>query len=139
MDHQNLHRDALRTITSLNTRAIRAERILSRYEEEFATLQASFNQAKVDIQETARVMELLYETNRVLRDVVTCLVKQRDVTPDSEILKCSDRLLNILAQQVRRDVPDTSTEACIKPRETGATVFKGRANRYEGSQFFGRF
>ncbi|KAJ5291400.1 hypothetical protein N7478_000651 [Penicillium angulare] len=59
----------------------------------------------------AKVVELLYETNRVLRDVVDFLVKQKDITPGDEVLQISDRLCSILAQQVRKYEPYTSSGA----------------------------
>ena len=98
------YQEALRTIASLNTRATRAERMLSKYEQDLETLQNTLNQTNSDMQEMVKMVELLYETNRTLRDTVDILLKDRTIEPGNDVPALSEATLDMVAQRVQANM-----------------------------------
>lgn len=56
--------EILRTVAALSSRTVRAERIVSKYEQELTATRRTLEQTGIDFEETVKVAELLYETNR---------------------------------------------------------------------------
>ncbi|KAJ5090119.1 hypothetical protein N7532_008803 [Penicillium argentinense] len=91
--------EILRTIASLNTRAIQAERTAARYEQELARVQQSLVKKENDLEEAVRMAEILYELNRKLGSVTDYLLKQQERLDDTD---CSsfEAMFNILLKEV---------------------------------------
>ncbi|KAJ5203811.1 uncharacterized protein N7498_004690 [Penicillium cinerascens] len=67
--------EVLRTIATLNTRSVRAEKIIAKYKHNLATVRQSLAQTSNELDETIKVAELLYDVNRRLRTVTDYLLR----------------------------------------------------------------
>ncbi|KAJ6105194.1 hypothetical protein N7523_010277 [Penicillium sp. IBT 18751x] len=92
--------EILRTIATLNSRAVRAERIVTKYEQELAALRHSHQQMKSDFEETVKVAELLYETNRRVGVVTDYLLKHHGIHDDDEEPKSFEAMFTWVQKQV---------------------------------------
>ncbi|KAF3404018.1 hypothetical protein F1880_010325 [Penicillium rolfsii] len=92
--------EILRTIATLNTRTVRAERIIARYEQELSAARQSLAQTNHELEEIAKLAEILYETNRKLGAVTDYLLEQQTTKLGDQEPKSFDAVFNMVVKQV---------------------------------------
>ncbi|KAJ5369955.1 uncharacterized protein N7496_006047 [Penicillium cataractarum] len=100
--------EILRTIATLNTRAVRAERIIARYEQELSVARRSLTQANHELEEIAKLAEILYETNQKLGTVTDYLLEEQIIKLGDQESKSFDTVFNMVLKQVEdKSKPDS--------------------------------
>lgn len=113
--------EILRTIAALNTRCVRAEKIIAKQEHNLGAARQSQAQISNELDETVKVAELLYDVNRRLGTVTDYLLAQHGMALSDGEPKSVEFLINSMVNQ-------TGAEASAAPsseRNGNVTADKG--------------
>ncbi|CAI7597191.1 unnamed protein product [Penicillium pancosmium] len=102
--------EVLRTITTLNTRAVRAERLASKYEHELAVERQLSAQVKQELEDLSKVAEILYESNCRMGVVTDFLIRQQEIKQPEEKPRSFEVMFNLLMKQAEGSVPHQYNE-----------------------------
>lgn len=100
--------EILRTIAHLNTRCVRAEKIIAKYEHELALERQSHRETNKELHETSKVAELVYTVNRSLGAAVDYILKGQGMSLDEWEPKSVEALINSLVKQAEAGDRPTS-------------------------------
>ncbi|KAJ6084298.1 hypothetical protein N7486_011098 [Penicillium sp. IBT 16267x] len=95
--------EILRTIATLNTRSVRAEKVIAKYEHELATVRQLLAQTSSELDETVKVAELLYDVNRRLGAVTDYLLREQGLALSDSEPKSAEALINSLVKRAEAD------------------------------------
>ncbi|CRL30899.1 unnamed protein product [Penicillium camemberti] len=110
--------EILRTIATLNTRAVRAEKIIAKYEHDLAIARHTLVDTSKELDDTVKVAELLYSVNSRLGAVADYLLREQGMALGDREPKSVEVLINSLLQQ---------TEAEQRPNPTNKSRIIARS------------
>ncbi|KAJ6123482.1 hypothetical protein N7471_010799 [Penicillium samsonianum] len=114
--------EILRTIATLNTRAVRVERIIARYENDLAKARHTLADTSKELDDTINVAELLYNVNSRLGAVTDYLLREQGMALGDGEPKSVEALINSLLQQ-------TEAEEGPKPANRSVIVARSGSSR----------
>ncbi|CRL30818.1 unnamed protein product [Penicillium camemberti] len=114
--------EILRTITTLNTRAIKAEKIIAKYEYDLAIARHTLANTSKELDDTVKVAELLYSVNSQLRAVTDHLLREQGIALGDREPKSVEVLINSLLQQ-------TEAEERLKPTNRSVIIARSSSSR----------
>ncbi|KAJ5318295.1 hypothetical protein N7476_004715 [Penicillium atrosanguineum] len=97
--------EILRTIAALNTRCVRAEKIIAKHEHDLGAARQSLAQTSNELDETVKVAELLYDVNRRLGTVTDYLLAQHGMALSDGEPKSVEVLINSMVNQTGAEAP----------------------------------
>ena len=121
-DLADMVKEILRTITTLNTRAIKAEKIIAKYEYDLAIARHTLANTSKELDDTVKVAELLYSVNSQLRAVTDHLLREQGIALGDREPKSVEVLINSLLQQ-------TEAEERLKPTNRSVIIARSSSSR----------
>jgi hypothetical protein len=97
----------------LNTRAVRAERNVAKYDEELASTRQSLAKTSKELEETVKVAELLYEVLQRIGIVTDYLLNQYSMKTNDQSPASVEAMINLVEKQALAEAttkPDRKTE-----------------------------
>lgn len=113
----------------MNTRAVRAERNVAKYDEELASTRQSLAKTNKELEETVKVAELLYEVLQRIGIVTDYLLSQDSMKTNDQGPETVEAMINIVERQALAEAttkPDGKTE--IYEGENSAKSNSGMAS-----------
>ena len=76
---------------------------MSKYEQELAATRRTLKQTRIDFEETVKVAELLYETNRRVGAVTDYLLKKHEMDQDDENPRSFEEMFSWVQKQAESE------------------------------------
>ncbi|KAJ5704444.1 hypothetical protein N7536_000133 [Penicillium majusculum] len=120
-DLADLVEEILRTIATLNTRAVRAEKIIAKYEHDLAIARHTLADTSKELDDTVKVAELLYSVNSRLGAVTDYLLREQGMALGDGEPKSVEALINSLLQQTEAEERPKPANESVIVAESGSS------------------
>lgn len=115
-------------ISTFNSRWVLSERRLAKYQQELTGTRQSLVQTNRDLDEVAKLAELLYETNRRMGVITDYLLKHQALTDEDKEPKSFDAMFNWVVVQAGLSLGAESEEGAVPVKDTGDSDITAGAN-----------